>query len=105
MSRLFMGVIEGVETSQISIDLVPRKLHFECDRPRKHLPLEWKGKKQHCQAKPQFVGCACTICLCNHPFLKVALSILAKEFQRARVLSFEAEAVYTYDNLYYLRKQ
>jgi hypothetical protein len=35
-----MGVIEGVETSQISIDLVPRKLHFECDRPRKHLPLE-----------------------------------------------------------------
>jgi hypothetical protein len=35
-----MGVIECVEISQISIDLVTGKLHFECDRTRKHLPLE-----------------------------------------------------------------
>jgi hypothetical protein len=35
----------------------------------------------------------------------VALSILAKEFELARVSSFEAEPVYIYDNLYYLRKQ
>ncbi len=99
-----MGVIEGVEISHISIDLVTPKLYFDCDRSRKHLPFEWRGKKQHCQAKPQFVGCGCTICLCNPPFLKVALSILAKEFELARVLSFEAEPV-SYDNLYYLRKQ
>ncbi len=73
------------------------KLHFECDRSRKHLPLEWGGKKQYCQAKPQFVGCDYAIHLCNHPFLKVALSLLAKEF--------EAKPVYIYDNLYYLTKQ
>ena len=59
--------------------------------------LEWGGKKQHCQAKPQFVGCDCAIHLCNHTFLKVALSLLAKEF--------EAEPVYIYNNLYYLTKQ
>jgi len=33
---------------------------------------------------------------CNPPFVKVALALLAKEF--------EAEVVYIYDNLYYLTK-
>ncbi len=56
------------------------------------MALEWGGKKEHCQAKPQFVGCDCAIHLCNHPFLKVALSLLAKEF--------EAEPVYMYDILF-----
>jgi hypothetical protein len=51
-----------------------------------------EGKKQHFQAKPHFVGCDCTIHLCNHPFLKVVLSLLAKEF--------EAEPVYTYMTTY-----
>ncbi len=55
-----------------------------------------EGKKPHFQAKPQFVGCDCAIHLCNHAFLKVVLSLLAKVF--------EAEPVYIYDNLYYLRK-
>ncbi len=47
-----------------------------------------EGRKPHFQAKPQFVGCDCA----NHPFLKVVLSLLAKEF--------EAEPVYTYMTTY-----
>jgi hypothetical protein len=35
----------------------------------------------------------------------VALSILIKEFELARVSSFEAEPIYIYDNLYNLRKK
>jgi hypothetical protein len=58
------------------------------------LPLDafGEGRKPHFQAKPQFVGCDCAIHLCNHPFLKVVLSLLAKEF--------EAEPIYTYMTTY-----
>jgi len=41
MSSPFIGVIKGVSISQISIEsLATGKLHFECDKSKKHLPLE-----------------------------------------------------------------
>jgi hypothetical protein len=71
--------------NEFSIDCMFERIASECDRSKKHLPLERGGKKQNCQAKPQFVGCDCAIHLCNHPLLKVTLSRLAKEFESETV--------------------